>query len=71
MTKRDVLNNIYAIISAPNNAKTPLDWHNEETRRFEECRQIAHDAGYTDSTFYQLWKMAVDRYAVAIGVGIR
>lgn len=71
MTKRDVLNRIYAIISAPNCAESPLDWHNEETRRYEECRKIAHDAGYADSAFYQLWNMAVDRHAVAIGCAIR
>ena len=71
LTKRDVLDSIYAIISAPNNAMSPLDWHNEETRRYQECKQIALDAGYADSTFYQLWDMAINRYAVVTGCGIR
>lgn len=68
MTKRDLLNRIYDIISAPNNAATPLDWHNEETRRYEECKQITRDAGYAQATFDQLWNMAVDRHAAAMGI---
>lgn len=71
MTKREVLERIYAIISAPNNAATPLAWHNEETRRYQECKQIARDAGYAEGTFNQLWNMAVDRHAVALGIRIR
>jgi len=72
MTKRDVLDRIYAIISAPHKAdESPLDWHNEETRRYDECKQIARDAGYAEGTFNQLWNMAVDRHAVATGIRIR
>ena len=71
LTKRDVLASICAIISAPNNAKSPLDWYNEETRRYQECKQIARDNGYVGGAFYQLWDMAVKRHAVATGIGIR
>lgn len=71
MTKRDVLDKIYAIISAPINATTPIDWYNEETRRYGECEQIARDNGYVGGAFYQLWDMAVMRNAVATGIGIR
>lgn len=71
MTKREVLNGIYAIISTPNNAGSPLEWYNEETRRYQEAEQLARNNGYVNGAFYQLWDMAVKRRAVANGLGIR
>lgn len=70
MTNRDIINRIYAIISADHDPnETPIEWHREEERRYESAKKMVIDSGRSISMFYVLWGKAVDQYYIDICTG--